>query len=60
MMSELKLFLWIQTNQGEYVTYIHQSKYTKELLKKFNLEGCKLMTTLMHSTCSLSKEDSRN
>jgi hypothetical protein len=60
MMGELKFFLGIQINQGEYGTYIHQSKYTMELLKKFNLEGCKPMTTPMHPICNLSKEDSRS
>jgi hypothetical protein len=57
MMGELKFFLGIQINQGEDGTYIHQSKYTKELLKKFNLEECKIMTTLMHPTSSLSKDE---
>ena len=48
MMGELKFFLGIQINQGKDGTYIHQSKYTKELLKKFNLEDCKTMATPMH------------
>jgi hypothetical protein len=58
-MSELKFFIWIQINQVEDETYIHQSKYIKELLNKFNLEDCKSMSTHMHPTCSLSKEESR-
>ncbi|KAK2381799.1 putative mitochondrial protein [Trifolium repens] len=57
MMGEPKFFLRIQINQGEDGTYIHQTKYTKELLKKFNLEDCKPMTTPMHPTSSLSKEE---
>ncbi|WJX57748.1 hypothetical protein P8452_43275 [Trifolium repens] len=57
MMGELKFFLGIQINQGKDGTYIHQSKYTKELLKKFNLEDCKTMATPMHPTSSLSKEE---
>ncbi|KAK2450481.1 putative mitochondrial protein [Trifolium repens] len=57
MMGELKFFLGIQINQGKDGTYIHQSKYTKELLKKFNLEDCKIMSTPMHPTSSLSKEE---
>ncbi|KAK2396140.1 hypothetical protein QL285_057811 [Trifolium repens] len=57
MMGELKFFLGIQINQGEDGTYMHQSKYTKELMKKFNLEDCKPMTTPMHSSCSLNKEE---
>ena len=57
MMGELKIFLGIQINQCKDGIYVHQSKYTKELLKKFKLEDCKLMTTPMHPTCNLSKED---
>jgi len=37
MMGELKFFIGIQINQWKDKVYVHQSKYTKELLKKFNL-----------------------
>jgi transposase InsO family protein len=57
MMGELKFFLGIQINQCKDGVYVHQSKYTKELLKKFKLEDCKVMNTPMHPTCTLSKED---
>jgi len=49
--------LGIQINQCKDGVYVHQSKYTKELLKKFKLEDCKEMNTPMHPTCTLSKED---
>lgn len=58
MMEELKLFLGIQTNQCKDGFYVHQSKYIKELLKKIKLDNCKIMTTLMHPTCNMSKEES--
>jgi len=35
MMGELKFFLGIQINQSKDEVYVHQTKYTKELLKKF-------------------------
>jgi len=57
MMGELKFFLGIQINQCKDGVYVHQSKYTKELLNKFKLEECKEMNTPMHPTCTLSKED---
>jgi hypothetical protein len=57
MMGKLKFFLGIQINQCKDGVYVHQSKYTKELLKKFKLEDCKEMNTPMHPTCTLSKED---
>jgi len=56
MMGELKFFLGIQINQSKDEVYVHQSKYTKELLKKFKLKDCKEMNTPMHPTCTLSKE----
>ncbi|RDX73916.1 Copia protein, partial [Mucuna pruriens] len=39
--------------------YIHQTKYVKELFKKFNLEDCKAMSTPLHPTpiLSLDKPD---
>jgi len=60
MMGELKFFLGIQINQSKDGVSVHQSKYTKELLKKFKLEDCKEMNTLMHPTYTLSKEDQRS
>jgi len=57
MMGELKFFLGIQINQNKDGVYVYQSKYTKELRKKFKLEDCKEMNTPMHPTCTLSKED---
>ncbi|KAK2369536.1 putative mitochondrial protein [Trifolium repens] len=50
MMGELKFFLGIQINQGKDGTYIHQSKYTKELLKKFNLEDSS-RPDILYSVC---------
>ena len=57
MMGELKFFLGIQINQCKNGLYVHQTKYTKELLKKFKLEDCKEMNRPMHPTCTLIKED---
>ena len=57
MMGELMFFLGIQINQCKDGVYVHQTKYTKELLKKFKLKDCKAMNTPMHLTCTLNKED---
>jgi hypothetical protein len=57
MMGELKFFLGSQINQSKHGVYVRQTKYTKELMKKFKLEDCKVMNTPMHPTCTLSKED---
>jgi len=60
MMEELKFFLGIQTNLCKDGVYVHQTKYTKELLKKFKLEDYKVINTPMHPTCTLSKEVTRS
>jgi len=57
MIGELKFFLGIQVNQFKDGVYVHQIKYTKELLKKFKLKDCKVMNTPMHQTYIISKED---
>lgn len=57
MMGELKYFLGIQINQTAECTYIHQSKYVKELLKKFNLAESKSAKIPMHPTCNLGKDE---
>ncbi|XP_050876485.1 secreted RxLR effector protein 161-like [Lathyrus oleraceus] len=60
LMGELKFFLGIQINQSLEATYIHQSKYTKELMKKFDMLDCKISKTPMHSTCILEKDEVSN
>ena len=57
LMGELKFFLGIQINQTPEGTYMHQRKYVKELLKKFELSECKPSKTQMHPTCILEKEE---
>ena len=43
-----------QLNDG---IFISQSKYIKEMLKKFGMEGCKPVSTPMITGCKLSKDD---
>src|SRR4051812_46097873 len=57
MMGELKYFLGILINQTYDGTYVHQTKYVKELLKKFNLFESKEAKTHMHPTCVLGKDE---
>lgn len=57
MMGELKFFLGIQINQTPEGMYIHQTKYVKELLKKFNLSDSKPAKTPMHPTCTIGKDE---
>jgi hypothetical protein len=47
MMGELAFFLVIQVKQMKQGTFIHQAKYTKDLMKKFNMPELSPMSTLM-------------
>ena len=51
MIGELKFFLGLKIKQTRNEIYIHQTKYAKELLKKFNLDDAKEMKTPMQPTC---------
>ena len=52
-MGELKFFLGLQNKQTKDKIFIHQSKYVRELLKRFKLDEAKPMSTPMHPTTSL-------
>jgi hypothetical protein len=59
MMGELTFFLGIQVKQTKQNTFVHQAKYTKDLIKKFNMAELKLVSTPMSTTTSFgSDEDS--
>jgi hypothetical protein len=54
MMGELTFFLGIQVKQMKQGTFIHQVKYTKDLMKKFNMAELKPMSTLMSMATTLN------
>jgi hypothetical protein len=53
MMGELIFFLGIQVKQTKQDTFVHQVKYTKDLMKKFNMTELKPLSTPMSTTTSL-------
>ncbi|KAD7477710.1 hypothetical protein E3N88_00846 [Mikania micrantha] len=55
-MGELKFFLGLQIKQSPDGIFIHQSKYTKDLLKKFDLQNCKQCSNPMSSTTQLDAD----
>nr|GEV78131.1 copia protein [Tanacetum cinerariifolium] len=57
MMGELNFFLGLQIKQMEEGIFFNQSKYIKEMLKKFRLEDSKPMKTLMSSDTKLTKDE---
>ena len=58
LMEELNYFLGLQVHQMKKGIYLHQSKYTKDLLDKYNMSGSKAASTPMSSTLSLDKDQS--
>ncbi|GJS69018.1 retrovirus-related pol polyprotein from transposon TNT 1-94 [Tanacetum coccineum] len=57
MMGELNFFLGLQIKQMEDGIVFNQSKYIKEMLKKFGLEDSKPMKTPMSSDTKLTKDE---
>jgi hypothetical protein len=57
MIGEVTFFLGIQVKQTVQVTFMHQVKYTKDLIKKFNMAELKLVSTPMSSAASLGPDE---
>jgi hypothetical protein len=57
MMGELTFFLAIQVKQTKQGTFIHQVKYMKDLMKKFNIAELKPVSTLMSTATSLGPDE---
>jgi hypothetical protein len=53
MTGELTFFLGIQVKQTKQGTFVHQAKYTNDLIKKFNMTDLNPMSTLMSTATSL-------
>jgi hypothetical protein len=52
-MGKLNFFLGLQIKQTQDVTIVHQGKYTKDVLKKFNMGEAKPLSTPMFTTTAL-------
>ncbi|GJZ02957.1 retrovirus-related pol polyprotein from transposon TNT 1-94 [Tanacetum coccineum] len=57
MMGKLNFFLGLQIKKSEDGIFFNQSKYIKELLKKFGLEDSKPMKTLVSLDTKLTKDE---
>ncbi|GJV41199.1 retrovirus-related pol polyprotein from transposon TNT 1-94 [Tanacetum coccineum] len=57
MMGELNFFLGLKIKQMEDGIFFNQSKYIKEMLKKFGLEDSKPTKTPMSTEIKLTKDD---
>jgi hypothetical protein len=57
IMGELQFFLGLQIKQSKERTFVHQAKYTKDIVRKFKMEDSKAMTTPMSMTTTLYADD---
>jgi hypothetical protein len=56
MMRELTFFLGIQVKEIKQGTFVHQAKYTKDLMKKFSMVELKPVSTPMSFVVSLGPD----
>jgi len=59
MMGELSFFLGLQVKQTNDGIFLCQSKYFKEILKKFEMKSCKEASTPMPSSCYMDADVAR-
>jgi isopentenyldiphosphate isomerase len=57
VMGELTFFLGIQVKQTKEGIFIHQAKYTKNLMKKFNMAELKPVSTPMSTAAALNLDE---
>jgi hypothetical protein len=57
MMGELKFFLGLHIKQAKEGTFVHQAKYTKDILKKFKIDDSKPLSTPMSMTTVLDANE---
>jgi hypothetical protein len=57
MMGELQFFLGLQIKQSKEGTFVHQAKYTKDIVRKFKKEDCKAMAMPMSTTTALDADE---
>jgi hypothetical protein len=57
LLGELSFFLGLQICENNQGIFISQTKYIKEILKRFRMEYCKPVITPMQTSCKLSKDD---
>ncbi|WVZ52784.1 hypothetical protein U9M48_003806 [Paspalum notatum var. saurae] len=55
--AHMLFFLGLQIKQGLEGTFVHQAKFTRDILKKFNMGDSKPMTTPMSTNTSLDADE---
>jgi hypothetical protein len=57
LLGELSFFMGLRICQSNQGIFISQTKYIREMLKRFRMEDCKPVITPMQTSCKLSKDD---
>jgi hypothetical protein len=57
MIGELNFFLGLQIKQTQDGTFVHQGKYTKDILKKFDMGEAKSLSTPISTTTALDADE---
>jgi hypothetical protein len=57
LLGGLSFFLGLHICQRNQGIFISQTKYIREMIKRFAMEDCKPVTTPMQTSCKLSKDD---
>jgi hypothetical protein len=57
LMGELNFFLRLQIKQTQDETFVHQAKYTKDVLKKFDMCEAKALSMAMSTTMMLDDDE---
>ena len=57
LLGELSFFLGLQICQRNQGIFISQTKYIREMLKRFRMGDCKPVITPMQTNCKLRKND---
>jgi hypothetical protein len=57
LLGELSFFLGLQIHQRNQGIFIYQTKYIREMLKRFRMEYCNPVTTPMQTNCKINKDD---
>jgi hypothetical protein len=57
LLGELSFFLGLHIRQNNQGIFISQTRYIREMLKRFGMEDCKPIITPMQTSCKLNKDD---
>jgi hypothetical protein len=60
MMGQLQFVFGLQIKQSKERTFVHQAKYSKDIVRMFKMEDSKAMTTLLSTTTTLDADEEVN